>query len=325
MGSRKSGVKGRYSVIQEIVLKLNELTEGLKCKKFTIMTIGLGNNPETVYVCECQKLYYDEQHIKEVLVIRAKMFVLIHCIIFSVLKFYFSAVKAIVIFTRHPEHGILPEQLTEEVQEARNKNFKKYHLNPNVNNEKIHYSKRNRHKSGTELDKDLIIREENGWTIPSSSDVKDVYFVQESALSCNCKLLCIECNTCIHQYTCTCMDSSIKWNMCKHIHNVCLLRVSQSAEESRPNTVYCNEEYDDLFINLDAENDIEKEEIVSEIMKKGDSHSSLPFTNQKAKVKAELMNLIDSVMTESELEVLKRHKASLQATLAANRLPLSSV
>jgi len=34
----------------------------------------------------------------------------------------------------------------------------------------------------------------------------------------DCNLKCDECETCAHSYTCSCVENSIKCNMCKHIH-----------------------------------------------------------------------------------------------------------
>ena len=56
---------------------------------------------------------------------------------------------------------------------------------------------------------------------------------------CDCKLICTGCGSCIHQFSCTCVDSCIKWNMCKHIHLVCrYLRNS----ETELNCSYTNED-----------------------------------------------------------------------------------
>ena len=35
---------------------------------------------------------------------------------------------------------------------------------------------------------------------------------------CDCSLKCDDCDACINQYSCTCIDYLVKWNMCKHIH-----------------------------------------------------------------------------------------------------------
>ncbi|GFT61040.1 hypothetical protein NPIL_68131 [Nephila pilipes] len=30
--------------------------------------------------------------------------------------------------------------------------------------------------------------------------------------------MCKECKQCLHNFTCTCIDNAVQWNMCKHIH-----------------------------------------------------------------------------------------------------------
>lgn len=39
---------------------------------------------------------------------------------------------------------------------------------------------------------------------------------------CKCRLFSDECNSCLHKFTCTCHDYTIQYNMCKHIHMICL-------------------------------------------------------------------------------------------------------
>lgn len=58
-----------------------------------------------------------------------------------------------------------------------------------------------------------------GWMVPSTSN-SEISVVEEIKPECTCKLVCDECQKCLHHYICTCLDSSIKWNMCKHIHIV---------------------------------------------------------------------------------------------------------
>ncbi|XP_050514453.1 uncharacterized protein LOC126889821 [Diabrotica virgifera virgifera] len=79
---------------------------------------------------------------------------------------------------------------------------------------------RKRHKTSLNLDMDTIVMSEMGWEIPSSS-TNDIYLVQKNKPSCDCQLVCDLCQSCLHSYSCTCLDNSIRWNMCKHIHLVC--------------------------------------------------------------------------------------------------------
>lgn len=83
---------------------------------------------------------------------------------------------------------------------------------------------RTRHKTSELLDLNVVVPFESGWQVPSSS-TQEVYIVEEKKMECvYCKLICSECETCLHQYSCTCLDSSVKYNMCKHIHLICRYR-----------------------------------------------------------------------------------------------------
>lgn len=92
---------------------------------------------------------------------------------------------------------------------------------------------RSRHKNASGLDTNLVIECEKGWNVPSSN-LTDLYLIQENEKLCNCKLVCIECNVCIHKFMCSCIDSSIKYNMCKHIHLVCTYLNAKTATLSAP-------------------------------------------------------------------------------------------
>lgn len=97
---------------------------------------------------------------------------------------------------------------------------------------------RARHKTSECMNPNLVMVREQGWDVPSTS-CQEFYKVEERKLICNnCKLVCQQCNACIHQYSCSCIDSSVKWNMCKHVHLVCRflndrkeLEVENTAQE----------------------------------------------------------------------------------------------
>ncbi|XP_050299822.1 uncharacterized protein LOC126738496 isoform X2 [Anthonomus grandis grandis] len=76
---------------------------------------------------------------------------------------------------------------------------------------------RSRHIKSNSLSFESILPHEEGWQIFSSTS-KDFYYIHEENKNCQCKLICTDCNICFHRFSCTCLDSSIKWNMCKHVH-----------------------------------------------------------------------------------------------------------
>lgn len=94
---------------------------------------------------------------------------------------------------------------------------------------------RNRHKHLSTLDPTVLVNTEWGWELPSEKS-GEVYAIQENLQSCDCQLVCSECNICIHRYTCSCPDSAIKYNICKHIH---LVAQTVSKEETATGN-FCN-------------------------------------------------------------------------------------
>lgn len=76
---------------------------------------------------------------------------------------------------------------------------------------------RRRHKHSLFMNTNLITKIPNGWEVTSEM-AYEIYFIQETSKMCDCKLICTDCLICIHNFTCSCIDSSIKYNICKHIH-----------------------------------------------------------------------------------------------------------
>ncbi|GFX99777.1 uncharacterized protein TNCV_258161 [Trichonephila clavipes] len=80
---------------------------------------------------------------------------------------------------------------------------------------------RKRHKVGQSLISLCIENNEDEWSV-SSTRGKDIYIVRRNfTCSKECTLMCWECNHCLHNFTCTCIDNAVQWNMCKHIHFIC--------------------------------------------------------------------------------------------------------
>lgn len=85
-----------------------------------------------------------------------------------------------------------------------------------------------RHKTSMDLDMSLIVKNGDGWDMPSSSKSShEIYHIEELKMHCDCQLICSECKICLHRYYCSCIDSSIRWNMCKHIHLLCKFRQNE--------------------------------------------------------------------------------------------------
>ncbi|GFY74190.1 uncharacterized protein TNIN_385261 [Trichonephila inaurata madagascariensis] len=95
--------------------------------------------------------------------------------------------------------------------------------------------RRKRHKVGQHLTS-LCIQNNEEWSV-SSTRGKDIYIVKRNVTcSKECTLMCRECNHCLHNFTCTCIDNAVQWNMCKHIHFICsqnLNKINSTILEER--------------------------------------------------------------------------------------------
>lgn len=77
----------------------------------------------------------------------------------------------------------------------------------------------------------FVVEKDNNWEIQS---LGKTYFVKINKLDKHeCKLLCSTYVSCVHYYTCTCMDYVIYANMCKHIHKVCMSIINRSSKEQK--------------------------------------------------------------------------------------------
>ncbi|XP_005091692.1 uncharacterized protein LOC101864592 [Aplysia californica] len=84
---------------------------------------------------------------------------------------------------------------------------------------------RNRHNRAVSMTltgiKRVNAEDQEGWTLPSSTQPGRSHFVQRTDCEeCSCELVCEICHICIHMYTCTCSDFLLKCVICKHIHAV---------------------------------------------------------------------------------------------------------
>lgn len=79
-----------------------------------------------------------------------------------------------------------------------------------------------RHNTSLLLSQQSILENEdnNSWNV-LSENVNKLYRVNKLEVNCNCQIICEDCHTCIHSYSCSCIDSAIKWNICRHIHLIC--------------------------------------------------------------------------------------------------------
>lgn len=74
------------------------------------------------------------------------------------------------------------------------------------------------HHSALQLNRTINKVWDDTWWMASNSLEID-YLIQQNE-PCSCKVTCIMCKCCVHMFSCTCYDYSIKNNMYKHIHAI---------------------------------------------------------------------------------------------------------
>ncbi|XP_054284915.1 uncharacterized protein LOC129001588 [Macrosteles quadrilineatus] len=80
---------------------------------------------------------------------------------------------------------------------------------------------RKRHAESLKLSPEIVFPQScTEWQVLSSGTT-EFYTVTKIKSNCDrCSLRCFHCNSCFHEYQCSCIDNGIKNNMCKHIHLV---------------------------------------------------------------------------------------------------------
>lgn len=169
---------------------------------------------------------------------------------------------------------------------------------------------RQSHKLSLTMNEKLIVKEGNVWKVPSTSKSDVIYYVQLRDDHCKCKVMCQSCDTCIHKFNCTCIDSSIKYNMCKHIHSVCTFEAKCNAQNVETVDPVCSRE--DPVVD-------ERSEILAMLSREGNSNDHSLLADWKKKVISEFTNLVAEVTSNAERKVFDRQISSLKATLSAVR------
>ena len=74
------------------------------------------------------------------------------------------------------------------------------------------------HKRSLSMRLDSVFCGIDCWEIASTQNPFATYKVVRGVKPCPCLLICPECKVCIHAFRCECPESSVRFNMCKHIH-----------------------------------------------------------------------------------------------------------
>lgn len=171
---------------------------------------------------------------------------------------------------------------------------------------------RQRHKTSLTNIFDKVVQSSNdSWSVVSSSST-DMYNVERAETNCSCSLICEHCKVCIHMFNCTCIDSSIKWNMCKHIHLVChMLEAKGSIQSNIENPVKIVEDHSyhrttkkSLLYVKECANEKEKVAILKTVGKVEDLHTNLNLDLLKKKVSDEFNLIISKVKCIEQVDLV---------------------
>ena len=98
-----------------------------------------------------------------------------------------------------------------------------------------------RHKLALQISSTTSINmvDDTTWKVSSSANSSVLYTVQRTLGACNCYLHCQSCKTCVHMYSCTCLDASLHTTVCKHCHLVHMKYApSQQQDSHQPSLAY---------------------------------------------------------------------------------------
>lgn len=94
-----------------------------------------------------------------------------------------------------------------------------------------------------------VLDEGKEWVVSSSTNHEQKYLVtsMQETIACDgtCPK-CKECNVCIHNFKCSCIDNMIKLNICKHIHAI-VRKFSLNLDVANNNITGINEEIQSML------------------------------------------------------------------------------
>nr|XP_023014901.1 uncharacterized protein LOC111504553 isoform X1 [Leptinotarsa decemlineata] len=179
----------------------------------------------------------------------------------------------------------------------------------------------------------IMQRDATHWSVVSSDGV-ELYRIELSRKSCSCDYKCHDCETCIHKYICSCIDSSIKWNMCKHIHLLCQhLRASEEirTEEQATEEINTEEQATDEINTEEQATEFEKWPVAESQSlviyeefggnQKEGEHSFLTspsVEDRKEAILKSMKSILESITTNEECDILEQLLAPVQNTLTTS-------
>ena len=128
-----------------------------------------------------------------------------------------------------------------------------------------------RHQASSKLTAQLITESGNSKWLVTSSDKTSDYTVTRQLETCphKCLIRCLECDICVHEYTCTCLDHLIQSTICKHIHLVAqYCNLSHGMKKASSCTTQPNKDTTMLLKSLQSDRCIEYQEKIGKVRRK---------------------------------------------------------
>lgn len=176
---------------------------------------------------------------------------------------------------------------------------------------------RKRHKTSILMSLEMVLKNVDGksWNVLSGK-TNEMYEVNQLKSNCDCQINCYDCQSCIHCYSCSCIDSTIKWNMCKHIHLVCrFLKKTNDENIKNDENINTNNILTNFKNNIERNN--ETTIIVSQL--NNSTKPSNDLVTEKDKVRLYFNNILDGISSSEELGILKKCLSSVTPTINALR------
>ena len=173
---------------------------------------------------------------------------------------------------------------------------------------------RTRHKASMLLDAETVLTTlDDKWQVLSSTQT-EFYTVKRIQHCKSCLLQCIHCNSCFHEFVCSCMDSAIRNNMCKHIHLVC-----RTLTNMIPENMNMNEEHM-LIIDLPKDGDTMLEEaVINEASRPNSKNTekSISINSEKKKLFEQFQEIQQNLETVEQCQYAKKQMEQLLLTIKA--------
>ena len=180
-----------------------------------------------------------------------------------------------------------------------------------------------RKRHSIEMDEDVysIYQMEDKFIITKSDgQFMNSYDVKINDKTCHCAIKCIDCNVCEHTCPCTCVDSNIRFLICKHIHFVSKKFGISRGEKN--NASMCAED-NALIIDV-TEDEVSQYEEKDIIIKQLHKKPRLDIDQDKSEIEDLMQSISRAIQkTDSPEDVayVKDHLKNINAYLNSTNKP----